>query len=130
MYIPRLDSSCKYYYIGAMIYRWEDPRDIDEDSVFRLKLTTDVPATIHLSGKLRVSHHTCGYCVLFVLANGAPRDCRALNGQCSRRGVGDGAFVVIDMLGDSAALPRITEDCSEVERRFFFTHAMDRLRNG
>jgi hypothetical protein len=56
MYIPRLDSSCKYYYVGAMLYRWEAPRDIEEDSVFRLKLTTGVPPIVHLSGKLRVSH--------------------------------------------------------------------------
>jgi hypothetical protein len=56
MYIPRLDSSCKYYFIGAMIYRWTAPRDIEEDSVLRLKLTTDMPPTVHLSGKLRLSY--------------------------------------------------------------------------
>ena len=59
MYIPRLDSSCKYYFIGEMIYRWTAPKDLedeDEDAVFRLKLTTDVPPTTHLSGKLQLSH--------------------------------------------------------------------------
>lgn len=39
-----------------MIYRWTAPEDIEEDSVFRLKLTTDIPPTTHLSGKLRLSH--------------------------------------------------------------------------
>ncbi|KAK3708290.1 hypothetical protein LTR37_011555 [Vermiconidia calcicola] len=56
MYIPRLDSSCKYYSIGEMVYRWTASKDIEEDSVFRLKLTTDVPPTTHLSGKLKLSH--------------------------------------------------------------------------
>jgi hypothetical protein len=56
MYIPRLDSSCEYYFIGEMIYHWIAPKDINEDSVFRLRLTTDVPSTTHLSGKLRLSH--------------------------------------------------------------------------
>jgi hypothetical protein len=56
MYIPQLDSSCKYYSIGAMVYLWAAPEDIEEDSVFRLKLTTDVPPTTHFSGKLRLSH--------------------------------------------------------------------------
>lgn len=58
MYIPRLNSSCKYYFIGEMIYRWTAPKDTeqDEDTVFRLRLTTDFPATTHLSGKLRLSH--------------------------------------------------------------------------
>lgn len=56
MYIPRLDSSCKYYFIGEMIYRWTAPKDMEDDSIFRLKLTTDTPPTTHLSGKLRLSH--------------------------------------------------------------------------
>lgn len=55
MFIPRLDSSCKYYFIGEIEYRWTAPEDIEEDSVFRLKLTTDIPPTTHLSGKLRLS---------------------------------------------------------------------------
>lgn len=56
MYIPRLDRSCKYYSIGEMIYRWTVPKDIEGDSSFRLKLTTDEPPTNHLSGKLRISN--------------------------------------------------------------------------
>jgi hypothetical protein len=56
MYIPRLDSSCKFYFIGEMIYRWVAPEDIETDSVFRLILTTDTPPTTHLSGKLQLSH--------------------------------------------------------------------------
>jgi hypothetical protein len=56
MYIPGLGSSCKYQYLGAMVYVWKTPKDIDEDTVFRLKLTTDIPPTTHLSGKIRQSH--------------------------------------------------------------------------
>ena len=59
MYIPRLDSSCKYYFIGEMIYLWEVPKHIEgaeEDSALRLKVTTDAPPTIHFSGKFRLSH--------------------------------------------------------------------------
>jgi hypothetical protein len=55
---------------------------------------------------------------------------RALDGQCSRRGTGGGAFVAIDLLGDSAAPPWITEDCSGVERRYCCQYARDRLGNG
>lgn len=41
-----------------MIYRWAAPKDlgIEADTVFRLKLTTDTPATTHLSGKLRFAN--------------------------------------------------------------------------
>ena len=56
MYIPKLDSSCKYYFIGAMIYRWVAPKDMEQDTIFRLKLTTDVPPTTHLSGKFQLSN--------------------------------------------------------------------------
>jgi hypothetical protein len=56
MYIPRLDSSCKYYFIGEMIYRWTAPKTLEEDSTFLLKLTTDIPPTTHFSGKFRLSH--------------------------------------------------------------------------
>jgi hypothetical protein len=56
MYIPGLGSSCKYQNLGAMVYVWKTPKDIDEDTVFRLKLTTDIPPTTHLSGKIRQSH--------------------------------------------------------------------------
>lgn len=38
MYIPRLDSSCKYYFIGEVIYRWSAPKTLEEESAFRLKL--------------------------------------------------------------------------------------------
>ena len=55
MYIPHLDRSCKYYEITHMVYVWTAPTDIEEDTDFRLKLTTDVPPTTHLSGKLRLS---------------------------------------------------------------------------
>ena len=54
--IPFLDGSCEYYVIGEMIYRWTAPKDLDNDTVYRLKLNTDVSATTHLSGKLQVSH--------------------------------------------------------------------------
>ena len=56
MYIPRLNSSCKYYFIGEMIYRWTAPTDMEQGPIFRLKLTTDVPPTSHPSGKLRPSY--------------------------------------------------------------------------
>ena len=59
MYIPRLDSSCKYYFIGEMIYLWKAPKHIEGaegDSALRLKLTTDTPSTTHFSGKFRLSH--------------------------------------------------------------------------
>lgn len=56
MYIPLLDGSCEYYVIGEMIYRWTAPDDLEDDTVYRLKLNTDVPATTHISGKLQVSH--------------------------------------------------------------------------
>jgi hypothetical protein len=56
MYIPRLDSSCKFYFIGAMIYRWTAPKALEEDSTFRLRLTTDIPPTTHFSGKFRLLH--------------------------------------------------------------------------
>ncbi|KAK3703362.1 hypothetical protein LTR37_014468 [Vermiconidia calcicola] len=39
-----------------MVYRWTAFKDIEEDSVFRLKLTTELPPTTHLSGKLSLSH--------------------------------------------------------------------------
>jgi len=55
MYSP-LDKSCKYYYFNTLSFLWVIPDDIKGDSVFRLKLTTDEPATTHLSGKLRFSH--------------------------------------------------------------------------
>ena len=56
MYMPRLGSACKYYSIGVMGYRWVAPEEVEDDSVFRLKLTTDVPPTTHFSGKLRLSY--------------------------------------------------------------------------
>jgi len=55
MYSP-LDKSCKYYSFGTLSFNWVVPEDIEEDSVFRLKLTTETPSTTHLSGKLRLSH--------------------------------------------------------------------------
>lgn len=54
MYSP-LDKSCKYYYFNTLSFLWLVPEDIKEDSIFRLKLTTDEPPTTHLSGKLRFS---------------------------------------------------------------------------
>lgn len=41
-----------------MVYRWTAPKnlDIEPDSVFRLKLTTDTPPTTHLGGKLRLAN--------------------------------------------------------------------------
>jgi hypothetical protein len=56
MYIPHLGASCKYQYLGEMAYVWKTPKDIEEDTVFRLKLTTDIPPTTHLSGRIRQSH--------------------------------------------------------------------------
>lgn len=38
-----------------MAYRWTVPEDIEEDSVFRLKLTIDNPPATHLSGRFRLS---------------------------------------------------------------------------
>lgn len=55
MYSP-LNESCKYYYFKTLSFFWVIPEDIKEDSVFRLKLTTNEPPTTHLSGKLRFSH--------------------------------------------------------------------------
>ena len=52
----RLPKACKYYSFGTLSFNWVVPEDIDEDSVFRLKLTTETPSTTHLSGKLRLSH--------------------------------------------------------------------------
>jgi hypothetical protein len=54
MNIPQLGDSCKYQYLGEMAYVWKTPEDI-EDTVFRLKLTTDIPPTTHFSGKIRRS---------------------------------------------------------------------------
>ena len=56
MYIPHLGASCKYQYLGEMAYVWKTPKDIEEDTVFRLKLMTDIPPTTHLSGRIRQSH--------------------------------------------------------------------------
>jgi len=56
IHIQQVERSCKYYAIGEMVYRWQTPSDLEKDSIFRLKLTTDVPATTHLSGKLRLLH--------------------------------------------------------------------------
>ena len=61
MYIPRFDTSCEYYFIGEMIYRWTAPKDLEEDSAFRLKLTTDIPPTTHFSGKFRLSHEDAAF---------------------------------------------------------------------
>ena len=61
MYIPRLDSSCKYYFIGEMLYRWKAPKSREGDSAFRLKLTTDIPPTTHFSGKFQVSHDDAAF---------------------------------------------------------------------
>jgi hypothetical protein len=55
MYLP-LDESCKYPTLGTLSFFWLVPEDIEEDSVFRLKLTVDEPPTTRLSGKLRLSH--------------------------------------------------------------------------
>jgi hypothetical protein len=55
MYQP-LNESCKYYYFNTLSFLWAVPEDIKDDSVFRLKLTTDEPPTTHLSGRLRFSH--------------------------------------------------------------------------
>lgn len=55
MYSP-LNESCKYNYFNTLSFFWVVPEDIKEDSVFRLKLTTNEPPTTHLSGKLRFSH--------------------------------------------------------------------------
>jgi hypothetical protein len=32
------------------------PKDMEKDTIFRLKLTTDMPPTTHLSGKLQISY--------------------------------------------------------------------------
>ena len=56
MYIPHLDAACKYQYLGEMAFVWKTPKDIEEDTVFRLKLTTDIPPTTHISGRIRQSH--------------------------------------------------------------------------
>lgn len=37
-----------------MLYRWTIPIDIETDTFFRLRLTTDIPPTNHLSGKFRL----------------------------------------------------------------------------
>ena len=55
MSIPRLGYSCKYRYIGVMVYLWIVPEDVKEDTIYRLKLTTDEPPTTQLSGKLQVT---------------------------------------------------------------------------
>jgi len=52
----RFPKACKYYSFGTLSFNWVVPEDIEEDSVFRLKLTTETPSTTHLSGKLRLSH--------------------------------------------------------------------------
>ena len=49
-------KACKYYSFGTLSFNWVVPEDVEEDSVFRLKLTTESPSTTHLSGKLRLSH--------------------------------------------------------------------------
>lgn len=57
MAISRLDASCKYDFVGVMLYRWTIPTDIETDTlfrIFRLRLTTDIPPTNHLSGKFRL----------------------------------------------------------------------------
>ena len=56
MYIPHLGAACKYQYLGEMAFVWKTPKDIEEDTVFRLKLTTDIPPTTHVSGRIRQSH--------------------------------------------------------------------------
>ena len=53
--VPDFDSSCKYQRVGIMDYRWTAPTNLDQDSAFRLKLATDVPATTHLSARFRVA---------------------------------------------------------------------------
>lgn len=55
MNIPLLDRSCKYYAIGAMIYRSTVPEDLAGDADLRLKLTIDEPVSTHLSGLLRIA---------------------------------------------------------------------------
>jgi hypothetical protein len=87
MYIPKLDSSCKYYFIGAMIYRWVAPKDMEQDTIFRLKLTTDVPPTTHLSGKFQLSNE----------------DAESLDDQRGGCGTGGDCFLVVGLLVDSTA---------------------------
>ena len=50
-----LDKSCKYYSFGTLGYSWVVPEGMDQDSVFRLKLTTDDSPTTHLSGRIRLA---------------------------------------------------------------------------
>ena len=51
----RFPKACKYYSFGTLSFNWVVPEGVEEDSVFRLKLTTENPSTTHLSGKLRLS---------------------------------------------------------------------------
>jgi len=41
MYIPRLESSCRYDVIGEMICHWLMPEDFDTTSVYRLKINRE-----------------------------------------------------------------------------------------
>lgn len=54
MAISRLETSCKYDFVELMLYRWTIPTDVETDTFFRLRLTTDTPPTNHLSGKFRL----------------------------------------------------------------------------
>lgn len=61
-----------------MLYRWVAPNDVEEDEVFRLKLTTDVPPTTHFSGKLTFSHSDAASSSVLVMedvdVSGLPTD--------------------------------------------------------
>jgi len=75
-----------------MTYLWAAPEDIEEDSVFRFRLTTDVPPTTHFSGKFRLSHADAAPTLSM------PTDSREIAGYSMIHIVGVAFAVIVSLL--------------------------------
>lgn len=132
----RLPKACKYYSFGTLCFKWVVPEDIDEDSVFRSKFTTETPATTHPSGKLRLPHADAAASSVSVeptpmeptpieaapggkitdkgRANGGLEVCWCITGQCGRRIIGGGSLDTVGLLSGFTIMPQIRTDCSQM----------------
>lgn len=99
-----LDDSCEYQSIGQMTYARKAPEeDIDEDSVFHLRLTTDDSSTTHLSGEIRQARAEDANSHEMRMGRSEGDWLSAVNRVWD--GVGEGSFVGVGWLGGYAAPP-------------------------
>jgi hypothetical protein len=48
------NRTCKFQQFGVLVYTWTVPRNLDQNSTYRLKLSTNISDEEHLSGEFRL----------------------------------------------------------------------------